>query len=279
MGALQKSRMEKPRRVTYDMRPIAAGAKGYKNGVALVITSGGSAGFYTEGNTTDTGVVKGLWAEDFDNTDGGNGDISANIRFFRERELQGFDNDTGTPVTNAMKEGVAYLLDDHTVTADVNGTPVGLIYEVSADGKTVWVEGDVLPPDAPVPDGLQVLKVELTVTKADLTVDTTDGTQSFNLGAALPTGAIPFAAHARITTAFTGLAAPTVDVGISSGHTIADNFDTTQTAGRYTLGEPGAGSYSGAQLTAVFTPASGKKLHTDSSAGSVTFDVYYFTAF
>lgn len=147
MSALIQSRLVKPRRVTYDLRPLAAAAKVFRGGLAMVITSGANAGFYTEGNTTDVGTVVGKWEEDVDNTSGGNGALKANIQFFHERVLEGLDNDTGTPVTNAMKEQACYLLDDHTVTGAANATPAGVVYEVSADGKVVWVEGGHSPPE------------------------------------------------------------------------------------------------------------------------------------
>lgn len=148
MTALNQSRLTKQRRVTYDMRPLAASAKVYKGGLAMVLTSGAHAGYYEEANTSDApGVIVGKWAEDADNTGGADGALSANVEFFRERVLEGLDNDTGTAVTNAMKEQACYLLDDHTATAATNTQPLGVVYEVSADGKTVWFEGRQAPPE------------------------------------------------------------------------------------------------------------------------------------
>lgn len=126
--------------------------------------------------------------------------------------------------------------------------------------------------------GALYTKRTLTVGFADLTIDTTDGTQSFNLGAVLPAGAVPVGVQINLATAYVGLAAPTVDVGIAGGAELANDFNCAGSTGKY-FKPPTAAKYSGAQLTALFTPASGKKLHTDSSAGSVTFDVFYFVAF
>lgn len=118
--------------------------------------------------------------------------------------------------------------------------------------------------------------VSLTVAYTQLTVDTTNGTQSFNLGAALPAGAIPVAAQVQISTPFAGLAAPTIAIGVSGGTSIASAFDTTQSAGKYVLAHPGAAQYDAAQLTVVFTPQSSEKLHTNTSAGALTVTVWFF---
>jgi hypothetical protein len=122
------------------------------------------------------------------------------------------------------------------------------------------------------------LKKTLTVAYTDLTVDTTDGTQSFNLGTALPAGAVPVGAQVNLATSYVGNAAPSVDIGIAGGHEIAQTFNAAGTTGKYAK-YPAAAKYSGAQLTALFTPASGHKLMSQSSAGSVTIDVFYFIAF
>lgn len=149
MSALSAARAGiKPRTVKHDLRPLAASAKVWRGGLAMCITSGANAGYFTEANTTDVGIVVGFFEEDVDNTGGANGALKANVDHFTERFLNGFDNDTGTPITVAMREGTAYLVDDHTVGGAVNGTPVGNIYDVSADGKIVWVEGGEPPPEA-----------------------------------------------------------------------------------------------------------------------------------
>lgn len=115
----------------------------------------------------------------------------------------------------------------------------------------------------------------LTVNYTDLTVDTTDGTQTINFASALPAGAIPLAAQVNIATPFAGQAAPTVDIGLSGGHHIAQAFDSTQAAGKYVVGAPASGAYDGGQLSAKFTPASGKKLKSNSSAGKLTITVWH----
>ncbi len=126
--------------------------------------------------------------------------------------------------------------------------------------------------------GALYTKKTVTVAFGDFTADTADLAQSFNIGTVLPAGAIPVGAQVNLATAFVGLAAPKLDVGIASGTELANQFNTAGATGKY-FKPPTAAKYSGAQLTAVFTPASGKKLKTDSSAGSVTIDVFYFVAF
>lgn len=179
MTALLQSRVTKQRAVSYDLRPLAA-VKVWKGGLAMVITSGAHAGYYTEANTTDTGVIVGKFDEDVDNSGGADGDLKANVHFFHERQLEGLDNDTGTAVTNAMKELACYVLDDHTVTAAANATPCGVVYEVSADGKTVWVEGGHSPPEVqqapPIQTGTTTL---ITGTKTVTGVTLTAGSRIF----------------------------------------------------------------------------------------------------
>lgn len=140
MTALIQSRMQKPRFAKYDLQPVAANAKGFKNGLAMMITAGPNAGFVEAANLTDTGVVIGMFSEDFDNTGGANGAITVNVEYPRERVLQGLDNDTTAPITAAMKELPCFALDDHTVSAAESPVTAGVVYGVSADGKTVWVE-------------------------------------------------------------------------------------------------------------------------------------------
>ena len=119
----------------------------------------------------------------------------------------------------------------------------------------------------------------LTVAYTDLTVDMTDGTQTINLGAVLPVAAVPVAAQVTIGTPFAGVAAPTMDVGVAGGAQIDSAFAAVQSAGRYVLPLVTDAQYDGAQLTLKFTPASGQKLKSGSSAGSLNVTVYFFVAY
>lgn len=72
-----------------------------------------------------------------DNTGGANGDLYADVDFGIEKLLYPFGNDTGSPITQAQIGGIAYGLDDQTVTASAAGnSPVGTPWIVSEGGGT-----------------------------------------------------------------------------------------------------------------------------------------------
>lgn len=121
-------------------RPLAANAVTFVNAIAIAILSGGSAGYYKQGDDTSIGIAVGRFTEAVDNTGGADGAKSANIEFFRKRTVSLWDNDTGTPVTVAMRESQGYVLDDHTITGAVQTVAAGTIYDVTSEG--VWVEVD-----------------------------------------------------------------------------------------------------------------------------------------
>jgi hypothetical protein len=127
----------------------------------------------------------------------------------------------------------------------------------------------------PTDNGLGALVT--TLLYSDFTVDSTDGTQTFSrAGLLLPAGAVPVKCQIQVNTPFAGAAAPTMDVGLSASTQFSSAFDCTQSAAKYVQGAPAAAVYSGAQITLKFTPASGQKLKSGSSAGSLTVTVWYF---
>lgn len=138
MAALTKFRPSSVRPVTRAKRPVAANAKGFKGGLAIAILSGASKGFYKQADGTSVGAVVGRFYEDFDNTAGADGALTADIHFFKERQIFLVNNDAGTPVAAANRESVCYALDDQTVTMAANSQPAGLVYEVDSEG--VWVD-------------------------------------------------------------------------------------------------------------------------------------------
>jgi hypothetical protein len=72
-----------------------------------------------------------------DNTGGADGDLFADVDFGTEKLLYPFGNDTGSPITEAQIGGIAYGLDDQTVTASATGnSPIGTPWIVSAGGAT-----------------------------------------------------------------------------------------------------------------------------------------------
>jgi hypothetical protein len=138
MSALQAPFMGSVKDVDKDLRPLAAGAKVYENGIAIGIISSTSAGYVKQGDNTSVAVAIGRFMENADNTSGADGDVAVNVEFFRTRKLALFDNDSGTPVSVAMREGPCYVLDDHTVSGAVSDAFAGTVYDVTPEG--VWVE-------------------------------------------------------------------------------------------------------------------------------------------
>lgn len=146
MSANTTARKRHPGTVDYDLVPLAA-IHAIRGGLAMVITAGANAGYFTNANTTDTGIVVGFFDEDVDNSAGSNGSQKANVQFFEELVTEGFINDSGTPVTNAMRWQPVYALDNQTVTAAENGLPIGLLYNVDANGVVWVIVGASIPPD------------------------------------------------------------------------------------------------------------------------------------
>lgn len=138
MTALAQARPGSIRTVKRDKRPVAAGAKGYKGGLAEVILSGANRGYYKQGDATIVGKNVGRFSADFDNTSGANGDISVEIDFEFERTITLWANDAGTAVVVGDRESACYVLDDQTVTGAVSLSVGGSVYDVTSEG--VWVE-------------------------------------------------------------------------------------------------------------------------------------------
>lgn len=134
------------RAINFDTRPIAA-AKVWRGGLAACV-----AGFYQAASGDPSEVVVGRFYESVDNSSGAAGDKSANIQFFRERNLFLVDNDTVAPVVVANREQACSVLDDHTATLFAPGAGSGAtVYDVTTEG--VWIEFafPASPDDAGVP--------------------------------------------------------------------------------------------------------------------------------
>ncbi len=121
------------RAINRDRRPIAA-VKVWLGGLAACV-----GGFYQPASGDPAEVVVGRFYESVDNSAGSAGDKSANIQFFRERNLFLVDNDAGAPVVIANREQACSFLDDHTATLFAAGAGSGaLVYDVTSEG--VWIE-------------------------------------------------------------------------------------------------------------------------------------------
>ncbi len=157
MSALIKGKGNKARDVKHDLRPLAANVKALKGGAVMCITASTGKGYYAPADSAKTGVVVGIFDEDADNTGGLIGAVSANVDHQRERKVQRFANDTGTPLTVADREALCYALDDQTATGAVGSVALGVLYDVSADGSYVWVELSAEPAGAEIAPGISAV--------------------------------------------------------------------------------------------------------------------------
>ncbi|HEX8795447.1 MAG TPA: hypothetical protein VF765_31070 [Polyangiaceae bacterium] len=138
MTALSKPSGGSLRVISRDSRPLAAGAKVWKGGIAVVVTSGASAGYYEQGKPGKV-VAVGRWKSSVDNTGGVDGAVSAELEFLRDRRVLLLNNDTASPVLISDREQACYVLDDQTVThASLGNGVAGIVYDVTSEG--VWVE-------------------------------------------------------------------------------------------------------------------------------------------
>lgn len=135
------------RAINRDRRPLAAAIKAWKGGLAACV-----AGYYKAASGDPDEVVVGRFHESVDNSAGAAGAKSADIQFFRERNLFLVDNDAVAPVVVANRENACSFLDDHTATLFAAGSGSGAtVYDVTSEG--VWIEfpHPASPDDAGVP--------------------------------------------------------------------------------------------------------------------------------
>jgi len=87
-----------------------------------------------DGSVTKAGAATGLIPLGiFQQTVTGDGVLTVQVKMFYELVSYWYDNDTaGTPVTIAMRGQLAYLKDEHTVTAAATGSVAGMILNVLA---------------------------------------------------------------------------------------------------------------------------------------------------
>lgn len=124
------------RAINRDLRPLAAGARVWKGGLAACVN-----GYFQAASGSPSEVVVGRFYSSKDNTAGSAGALSADVKFFNERNLFLLDNDTTNPVVVASREMPCSTLDDHTATLYTLGaSQAGIVYDVTSDG--VWVEID-----------------------------------------------------------------------------------------------------------------------------------------
>lgn len=121
------------RNVNRDKRPLQAGVKAWKGGLAAV----NAAGFYGPATGAASEIVVGRFYRSVDNSAGANGDKLCDVEHFYERWVFLVDNDTVTPVTVAARERLCQILDDHTATLAAGGSGA-VVYDVTSEG--VWID-------------------------------------------------------------------------------------------------------------------------------------------
>jgi hypothetical protein len=140
MTAAAADKPRKTRKISHDLRPLAASVKAYKGAKCMIITSGTGKGYYAPADSAKIGYVVGYFDETVDNSAGAIGALSVNVEFTNELTLEQYVNDTGTAIDATNRGGLAYALDDLTATGAVGSVPAGLVYDVTADGTGVWVQ-------------------------------------------------------------------------------------------------------------------------------------------
>ncbi len=209
---LTKPRPGSVRAINRDKRPIAAVAV-QKGGLAACV-----AGFFQPTSGDPDEVVVGRFYQSVDNSGGAPGDKSADIQFFRERNLFLVDNDGASPVLIADRENACSFLDDHTATSFNAGSGSGAtVYDVSSEG--VWVEFAYpsSPDDAGVPRIQKGTTTLVAGTKAVTGVVLTAGS-SIQLAMRDP--------GAGALTTFASLDAPVANRNTASGQFVINAIDT-----------------------------------------------------
>lgn len=155
---LAASKVSSIKRIEFDLVPLAAGVTTQKGGLVSCWSSGfyGPAGQSPQGPASESPPVGRFYGDAgaVNNSAGANGAMSANVQFFRTRNLLLLDQDANNPVPFAARERMASLLDDHTATVYGNTLPngapcgdLGIVYgfepytaTLIANTTGVWIE-------------------------------------------------------------------------------------------------------------------------------------------
>ena len=133
MAALVQDRQTPQRPGTEFNRPVAASTKIHAGSLVALNASG----YLVPGSVSTTLTVQGRAEEAVDNSAGGNGDATCQVR----RGTFRYENDGTVALADIGK--TAYIVDDQTV-ADNDGSSArsaaGVIEDLDADG--VWVRID-----------------------------------------------------------------------------------------------------------------------------------------
>lgn len=254
--------------------PLAATAKVYQGGhIAL-----NASGYGVAASTSASLVSIGRAEETVDNTTGANGDktVLAKVGVFKYA-----NSAAGDAIAAADVFQPCYIVDDATVAkTDGTGTRSTAGYTMQVDSDGVWVAvgplaGQLAKAQALAAASLPVQKRTVRIQHSDLT--DADGSQTINIGAALPANARVVSREIRLATAFSGGGAGAVTVAI--GGTDADGivsatsvFTGAPAAQAGTSGINPEGKLGGEQLTA--TVAADVNV-ADLTAGDMTIDVLF----
>lgn len=269
MAQLTKERDTKKYGATADPSllslPMAATTKIWQG--ALVCDNG--SGYATEGAVSTTLIACGKALQTVDNT-GGAGALNIPV----ERGCFYYANSSGDPLTIADRFSYCYIEDDQTVSRTSGGgtqSIAGIVLDVDASLGVAVLVGAATQVASSVAEAKAIQTRTVTVTDDDLT----GASDTANVGAILPTGAIVLGHELNVTEQFDGEA----DAAITLGGTDADAIVASTglaalTVGNYsgTLGAHPVGSFSGQQLVATFAATA----LGDLTAGSVTITVWFF---
>lgn len=175
---------------------------------------------------------------------------------------------TGTTITKAAVGSTVYMADDQTVTlSDSGNSPAGTCVGIDDDGSSVLV---AISPVLPITShGFAIQSRSLTLAPADFVAgqgtgaDTNGTARTYNLGAALPAGALLRGYMARVVTTAVGNTTLSATIGSTGAVTeVGTALDLMGTVG-YTVGTVGAKKDTkptAAQLLVTVTPDGGSKV-------------------
>lgn len=141
MAALTKSRFNRTIVAGSMDFKVKAGAKGFKNGLAVL-----ASGYVKQGAAATGLVILGTFDEDFDNTAGSDGDIEVTVNFGKERRFFRFIGDPDNAFTQADIGTKPYVLDDQTVTSVSSGKTqmAGAIFKLETKNSVQLVHVEIV---------------------------------------------------------------------------------------------------------------------------------------
>lgn len=137
MTALAKERFARFRKAGGIDLAVAGGVKIYKGAWCVL-----EGGYLRPAHASATGTSAGRASDTVDNSSGGDGDVTAHVKFLKEKTFMPMIG-TGGEFTQSDVGGLAYVLDDQTVTHTSSGhVTMGTAWwlETNNSIQTVFVE-------------------------------------------------------------------------------------------------------------------------------------------